>query len=418
MRVAIVLIITTIGIRGAILAQEDSFSKPQLWEYDAIAQHIVAGDGFAYEFLGTTYRSFCEPLYPAICAVNYKLFGASKLPLVLLQLILSALLSVTVWRLSYIFTGNIPSSIIAGAIVAIHPGLIIYSTKLHPLLLDALMFSIVVLTSLRYAKAPSDTRAAVIGLAVGISFLTRPTILAAVPAIAIWNWKATRPCLSVQLRRLLITSGVMVIVGGIWILRNYSVHGEFVLMRSTSAFVFWLGNNAYSSGSARNADDQDIFFDAVPDEFRREAISAKDEMAQHHFFKDAAFEYVRSDPQEFVRRSMKKFVALWWFWPHSGLSYREGWIGSYKLWWLGLCLCGLYATWVVGSSKRSLRASLLYILAFVISIALAQSLYYVEGRHRLALEPVLCSVFAFGAYQIWCRIQLLSCGRASKTREC
>ena len=36
----------------------DRAHQPDLWESEAIAQNLLAGRGFTYQFLGTTYRSY------------------------------------------------------------------------------------------------------------------------------------------------------------------------------------------------------------------------------------------------------------------------------------------------------------------------------------------------------------------------
>ena len=47
----------------------------------------------------------------------------------------------------------------------------------------------------------------------------------------------------------------------------------------------------------------------------------------------------------------------------------------------------------------------IFLLAMVMVVGLAQSIYYVEGRHRLVLEPLLSGLFAFGIVDIAKRLR-------------
>ena len=63
-------------------------------------------------------------------------------------------------------------------------------------------------------------------------------------------------------------------------------------------------------------------------------------------------------------------------------------------------LIGFYAIWRGGGLARQ---HLILIGVFLFALALLQSLYYVEGRHRWAVEPILIAISGAGVAKLWRR---------------
>ena len=93
---------------------------------------------------------------------------------------------------AWLATRRAPVAWLAGLFIALHPGLIVYSTmKLHALVVDTLCFLLVAWASLRYADRPTVRRALTIGLMTGLCVLTRPTVVVLLPLIAWWVWRTS-----------------------------------------------------------------------------------------------------------------------------------------------------------------------------------------------------------------------------------
>jgi hypothetical protein len=173
-----------------------------------------------------------------------------------------------------------------------------------------------------------------------------------------------------------------------WTIRNAIVLHDFVLTRSGTGFVFWLGNNPSASGSAIDAGGRSIRRLASPQLQKR--ILAAGELARDRIFMQEARDYIRRDPFAAAVRVLKRLGYFWWFSAQWGLLYSPAVRLIYIAWWtILLLLCAIGAT-----VSRRLDVWMLSAMAFLIS--LGQSLYYVEGRHRLAIEPLILPMAALG----------------------
>jgi hypothetical protein len=381
--------------------------QPETWEYERIADHLLRGDGFVFEHMNTVYRSYAEPLYPFLVAGVYALTQHSQWTLVLVQIALSAVTALVALQCASRLTQDPRIAALAGMLVAIHPGLVIYTMKLHPLVLDVLFLTLVAWSSLCYGDRPTARRVAVIGAVSGFCALTRPTVLAVVPLVCWWIWRTTNTSVSIRLGRVALMLGVLGALVSPWVIRNYAVHSQFMLTRSNTPFVFWLGNNPQATGSSLDKEGRELFMLAPP-EFRA-SIEAADERTQNRLFGEAAWAYIRSDPWGFVWRTWQKWIYFWWFTPQAGHLYPPGWLDLYRVWWAGLACAGLYGLWAAPTLAPVLRIRIWFLIGMGGMIGAIQSLFYIEGRHRLAVEPMLSGIIAFGAFQLWtrCRRRLL-----------
>ena len=398
----LLFVICGIGALARLIfcASLERLQQPEIWEYEEIAMNLVRGNGFVFFHLNTIYRSFCEPLYPGLCAVIYLVFGHEHFIVVLLQIVLSilAIAIVTVWTKK--MTEQRAVTYLAGIIGVVHPGLLMYNTKLHPLLLDSLLFVLVVWSAFRYSDKPTTGRSFLVGLVSGVCFLSRPTIIVAMPVVWWWLWISEKSgMVKIRLERGIVTFVTMVAVASPWLIRNYQIHDEFMLTRSITPFVLWLGNNPYASGAAVDKHGRDVFFAVVPEDFRENIIAAGSETAQNQMFANLAREYIVADPWGFCTRFIAKFSAFWWFWPYAGQYYSDLSMTIYRVWWLMLAGAGVYGIYCVNIGSYGFKNKYNFLLAIALCVSLAQSVFFVEGRHRLAIEPLLFSISAFGISQ-------------------
>ncbi len=371
---------------------------PELWEYESIAKNILQGTGFVFKHFGTSYRSYCEPLYPYFVAAVYFISRHSQPALVLAQIFLSALTVVFAGKSALLLTKSMTIAWAAGLLMSIHPGLVIYSAKQHPLNLDALFFTLVIWSAFAYADHPTRPRILLMGILTGLGILTRPTIILLVPLVAWWTYRFTKTQNRETCIRIVLALGATAGILCPWIIRNYAVHGQFMLTRSNTPFVFWLGNNPNATGSALNQENVDIL-SLAPKEFS-DRIYETDEIGQNRVFGEAALAYVRSNPLGFLLRTAKKFFYFWWFSPQAGLRYSTEWMKWYKLWWTLLAIAGLQGFLAAKHLIPELRIRVWLIVIMATIISLSQSLFYIEGRHRLALEPMLSPIMAMGVVHL------------------
>jgi hypothetical protein len=71
-RAALGLCLLALGLRVAAFLAPRSRQPSRPWESEEIATSLLAGRGFVFEFLGTSYRSYMEPLYPGCARVSMR----------------------------------------------------------------------------------------------------------------------------------------------------------------------------------------------------------------------------------------------------------------------------------------------------------------------------------------------------------
>ena len=386
-----------LAIRIAVALSLDGFLHPEVSEYDLIARNLLAGRGFSYPHLSIVYHSYAAPLPVWISAASYWLTG-SLAAAMMLQIMAGATLAVITAIVAARLFGGWVAPLAAGLLVAVHPGLVVYSSaKMHALPLDSLFFIAALLQSFRLAEGMTAGRAIGLGVIIGIGTLSRGTMLIFLPISGLWLLMVV-PRTS---RRLALKCAVIagICAGGIvapWTIRNSLIHHRFVPVLTTDSFVFWLGNNPYASGGAY-IDAEHTVFGSLPAQERADLEHQPDEIAQAEWFKARAMAFIRAHPGAFVRRALKKFMTFWWFSDQTGLLYPRAWLDWYKAYYIALLLLAAVGVWrLIRTDLRTAITRGSLVALFVLGLSTLQSLYYVEGRHRWAIEPMIIALSGGG----------------------
>jgi hypothetical protein len=359
-------------LRLAYAVASGALVHPQTWEQEQMATNLVERHAYVFDTGRVTYRSYTEPMYPFLAAAVYLATNHNQTALVLLQLLIAA---ATIWIVGTLpLDGDVP--LIAALLLAIHPGFIRYSSILHPFVLDSFFFIAAAAALLRFRHEPTLRRGIAAALLIGLGALTRPTILLYLVPLC---WIARRA------PRMLLLGCITLAVVAPWTIRNAFVHHTFMLTRSGSGLVFWLGNNPNSTGSAMDTAGEPVIRKAPP-----ELLNAKNEVERDRIFRKAAWQYIRAHPLAAIGRFAQRIYYFWWFSPQWGAAYSPMLKLAYRAWWLALL-----ALMAIGAKANRSR-DVWFLVALAVIISLIQSVYYVEGRHRLAIEPLLLPLAAQG----------------------
>lgn len=386
----LLVIFVALGVRIACVFVYRAHIAPELWEPERLALNLLSGRGYVLDYLGTVYRSYQEPLYPLLVYAVYWITGHSYLALALVQSVLGTALVLVVAGVAGLVLGP-HGALSAAALVAVDPGLVRYTAKFHPLILDALFLSLVVLATLWAARVGRPLAHVGLGVALGLCVLTRPTVVVVVPIIAMWFiWRNGGASGRRQrLLLLLLALGLAAAIVAPWVARNYAVHERFILTRTNTPFVFWLGNHPGWTGSATTLSGESLLVVAPP-ELRRRLLE-RDELGQNDLFREEAMRFVAHDPGGFVRRTAIKLFYFWWFSPQFGVRYSAEPVWFYRVFYglaAGLAVLGLVLL-VAGRFGGVARADGVVLGCSLLALSIAQSAFYVEGRHRLAVEALL-----------------------------
>ena len=372
------------------------FTHPFPWEYEQIATHLLSGEGYACPYLGTVYRALCMPGYPVFCALFYALMGHHPSLLLVLQCFIGAFSCLQIRSIGSIaFTDPAVGRIGAWA-MAFHPGLILYASKLHTLTLDLGVYLAALWTWLNLFQKPCTRSALWAGFFSGLAILFRATLLPFI-LLAITGFLGRA---SGARRGAFAKTGLILLVAGIlvgpWLIRNALLFRRFPVWVSSGGYVLWIGNHPNASGGAHLPDGRTAWEAAPPS--MRQQVEQLDEMGQDRFFRDRVREFVQHHPGEALGLYAKKFLSFWWFSPQTGLLYPK----RYNHWYRGYygIIVGLAGMGFWGLRRQLWALPLALLLGFTLSIALIQSAYYIDGRHRWTVEPILLLFAAQGILRL------------------
>jgi len=360
----------------------------EFWEYETLAQSIVNGHGYAIVRFGHVALAFGDGnLYSFMGAAVYLVFGHQPVILAIVQAALASLVA------SVIFTIARPAfgwgvAILAGALASLHPGLLVYTSKLHPLGLDVLLLALLVFWILRSGGSTRGTL--ITGLVLGLCLMSQPTFFVAGAAALGVHRLAGRTSVTA----VAATLCVAVVIAAPWIGRNWSIFGR-PLFVTTAVEDVWKGNNPFASGSSLLPSGEEVL-NAAPAALRLRFEQA-DELQLNGIFSSEIVNYVGAKPGDFAALTVRKFGYFWWFSPQTGLQYPAVWTRWYQAYFvvvMGLALVG--AVDILRNGNSDGRHALALLVAISLSVAFIHALTYVEGRHRWGVEPLLLLLSAQG----------------------
>ena len=249
------LVAVAAGLRlAAVWLLADATLEHVAYEHGEIAENLVAGRGFTVQFLGAEGPTSQQaPLYPALLAASYLLFGvgsaAAHLAVLLLQVVVGAVAvaatALAVWAL-------LPAQRWLGwsaaAIAAMHPVQIYMVTQLQVVVWVTCLLACLLALAARSRTAGTVKAALATGTVGGVLLLFEPIMVLAVLVAAVSvAWPRHGSPVRVARGATMLATACLVIAP--WLIRNYRVHAEAVFIKSTFGYAFWQGNHPASWGT-------------------------------------------------------------------------------------------------------------------------------------------------------------------------
>lgn len=398
-RILWAIFVAALAIRIGALIATGRLADPLTWEYEVMASNLLAGRGLVYSYLGIEYTSFTGPIFPLWCALIYTVSDHNRTVAILLLAVLSAVVAVLAAAWGRRLFQHQAAGWTAGALVAVHPGLVFYSTMLHAATLDALLFTLVGWAVWRLRERPTWPHRLVTGLVLGVSLLERPILLVFLPCFAVWYLRVGTRGMSHALRTILAVVMIAAAVMGPWGVRNYLIHHRVVLMQSTSGLSFWKGNHPGATGGNFDQAGRPVLSSA-PETLTARLRTATNEFEQDRIFWEEALQFVTDHPGDFLELWMRKWARFWLFVPAPHTPH-PGWaLALYRGWSVAIWLLALLGIWY-GRRRGPIHDGLWLITLFCVSVGFGQCLSYVEGRHRLFVDPLLLLATSYGLVKSW-----------------
>jgi 4-amino-4-deoxy-L-arabinose transferase-like glycosyltransferase len=167
------------------------------WNYDELATVLLTKGYFGYGHSGPTV--FRPPLYPALMASLYALFGQHAFgPIYVVQALCGAACAPILARIGQRITGSLAVGLVAGVLFTFAPLLVLITAVLYMETVYLLLLLGTVLMCLHLVRSeglPKNWLALAVGsgLLFGVGLLMRPTFFAVVPPLFfVWAWVVLR----------------------------------------------------------------------------------------------------------------------------------------------------------------------------------------------------------------------------------
>lgn len=426
--------------------------------YDFGARQIARGFGYADEVMREgqpTWHPWCHyPVgYSGYLAAFYKLFGASRGVAHFANALVGALLAVITFLLAREALPG-PRAKVAGVLVALHPGLVLYSALLMTEPLSALLVLGAFFAAIRIARSGKPLRGIVIGaLVLGVAALVRPQALLCAPFLALaiprvtesesafkragWTWRALGVALA---------CAVAIVPVLPWTARNCRVMDGCALVSTNAGWNLAIGSFPRATGRFETLRSEDGCRDVTGQvqqdrcwlEYgimniqrapRRWLALVPPKLAFTFDHESFAVEYLREArplawPEErrvavrgvltflhrlFVAASALAFVSLV-FRGSGRVRRRERIVQSALLAALGVASYLAFAAdtptfwpivivacvlpWLPLPGRPAAHPALLMSVSLVATTALAHAVFFGEDRYHVVATPVLCLLAA------------------------
>jgi 4-amino-4-deoxy-L-arabinose transferase-like glycosyltransferase len=386
------LAVAGLGLAARFLIYLGTDRPVQTWEYEVIAQNLLAGHGFGLEHSGTWYRTFGSPPFAYLCALLYLLFGHHHVVVLVAQWFFSGAAALGCYALGRrLFSA--PVGVAAAALVSFHPGLLYYDTRnLHPLSFDAALIVLSVVSMVATAARPSLLRGLGAGLLQGLAVFERASLIGLPVAFLAWVMNAKSGARGRTIAAFLIGFAA---IPAPWLARSAAIYG-YPVITSTTWEILWRGNNPLSDGGAYARDGTGRPMSAAAPRELREELRGAGEIGRQGIFARETKRFVREHPDEALRLFLRKLAGFWWFMPQSGLRYPRVYLHIYAVFYVVLSILSVVGLGAALKQSRGARVMALTIIGILLSISLVQSIFYVEIRHRWSVEPIVLVFTAAG----------------------
>ena len=350
--------------------------------YDAFAQSIAAGHGYA--FPDGTMTEYWPVGTSAVYSLIYRIFGTGPWVIPIFQALLGSYIVGLTWRMARQALGPTVAAV-AAWLTAAWPLLIEFTTVFA----SELLFIALVLTSLNIwisGRLPFALRMVLWGATIAAATYVRPTalpmlfIFPAMQWIADRNWRAF-------LMGTVLAGLTAALLFAPWAYRSIALFDRFVLVSANGGVNLWMGNNPESTGG----------YMALPDK------SFPNEVDRDHYYGREALNFIRSHPVDYAKLSLKRAITTYGretigvVWNDKGLSSKYSdrsllWLKriSSTYWWM-LIIAGFVGITLV--IRRRLAQALWPLLAAFAYLAAFPILTVGMDRYHVPVDPML-AVFA------------------------
>ncbi len=381
----------------------DRFYDLQL-VYDKSAKLIA----FDKIFLGHEYFSV-SPLYAYFLAIFYLIFSKQIFLIQLFQITISTL---TIPVL-YLVGKNIHSDKVgytAAFLAAFFGNFIFYSTAILETTLQVFLVSSLLFFLTQDFECKVEKKWFLIGLLLALTAFTREAVLIFAPIALLWLIIKGRSFEKIKSHFAKVIAvyiiGLLILIVP-FIIRNISASKSLVMITPTEGLNFYMGNNSADSDVFVNPEGFNYYEDMAGINYLR-ATEKKNFLpaeASMKWFRKG-LDFIFENPIDAFFLTAKKAFLILGDTENPETSstdyefYRETYSSVLKLPLISFYLVAVFGlAGLIYSWRERKRFSLLY--WFSLSIFMMLAVFYVSGRARMLLSPILIVFSGYGIYSIF-----------------
>lgn len=397
-RFLLITILTGLMARLLLIFLLPDYQSPPAYEYGAIADHIVAGQGFAGGawYVAKAPTAFMAPVYPALLALCK--IGFAQYQYLAVQIIQAIIASLSLVPF-YLIGRKLLSpqiSAISTMMLALYP-VAVYQSRL--ILTASLALSLLIFALYYTLEATEGRRgkaAWLAGLFWGLGLLTEPALIFVMPGLAVVlgynSWKGA--ALARLVRPVTIMAVAAGLLTGAWVIRNAIVFQRFIFIKDTTGLNLWQGNNPQATGALYMADGRSIM-DALS-EAQVAELRAMDELAMDDWFKNQALQFIRDNPGSFIKLYLIKLACFYSpCLPRTMAQVEPGKIGKFHLARSAIYLSLFVAALIGLGLAIAARRNVMLLLAIIVQPAFFYAFFHLDNhRYRYPYE---CFLIYFAA---------------------
>ena len=352
---------------------------------------------------------FMSPFYPYFIAVFYKIFGESVLLIRIIQVLISSINIFIIYLIGReLFNKTIGYA--AAVIAAFYSMFIFYSGLLLSETIQIFTVSVLVYYLITTIQKKLEKDWFWVGLLLGICAIIRANILLFILFLIAWF---VFKIYSKEYQGNYIKKSLIFLILGTSIpiipvtLNNYLAANDFVLITSNGGINFYLGNNSNSQGVFSAPAEFDFYNDMSGQKYAEKILNKKLKPSEaSSYWYDRGFTFIEDKPFKAVELFLTKVFLFFGSGdnPQSSVMdkgfYKDNYSKILQLPLFGfafisyLAIPGLILS---GEDKKKLMIIYLFILSYTI----ATVIFFVNGRYRLALTPLLIVFAAFTILKIY-----------------
>jgi 4-amino-4-deoxy-L-arabinose transferase-like glycosyltransferase len=353
------------------------------FEMGRIGRSLAQGQGFSNPFNETTGPTAWEPpLYPFLIAGVFRVFGiysrASAIVLLSINSLFSALTCIPIFLIAKrCFREKV--AVWTSWTWALLPSVIFWCTRwVWETSLAALLLATIFWLTLEMEDDNGLKRWMQFGLLWGVAALTNTALLSFLPVSGLWVWYRRAKAGRRSLAEIVLASAIFVTCIAPWLVRNYSVFGKLIFIRSNFGAELRLGNGPGADGTWMD------YLHPSKNVFEMGRYRELGELAYVDERKREAMAYIREDYARFAGLSLKRFIYYW-----SGLPKTSNHaVAAYFSNSLFLA-SSVLAFWGMGRALRRHQPGAWLFFWLVLSYPLVYYFVFPHPRYRHPIEPEL-----------------------------